>query len=121
MVVASSPLGGSAEGVRLDSMANEASPSLDPAPTTRDDVAFWLYSSGSTGKPKGAVHLQSDLVWTAALYARSILGVADSDAIFSAAKLFFAYGLGNALTFPLFAGGTSILTAERPTPATVMR
>jgi benzoate-CoA ligase len=91
------------------------------APTTADDVCFWLYSSGSTGTPKGAVHLQSDLVNTAELYARPILGIGDSDIVFSAAKLFFAYGLGNGLTFPLAAGATAILMAERPTPASVFR
>jgi benzoate-CoA ligase len=84
------------------------------APTSADDVCFWLYSSGSTGRPKGAVHLHSDLIYTAELYARPILG-------FSAAKLFFAYGLGNALTFPLAAGATSLLMAERPTPTAVFK
>jgi benzoate-CoA ligase family protein len=91
------------------------------AATTPDDVAFWLYSSGSTGKSKGAMHLQSSLIWTAALYAQPILGITPDDVVYSAAKLFFAYGLGNALTFPLSVGATAVLCAERPTPATVMR
>ena len=91
------------------------------APTTPDDVCFWLYSSGSTGTPKGAVHLHSDLVNTAELYARPVLGLRESDIVFSAAKLFFAYGLGNALTFPLAVGATAVLMAERPTPAAVFR
>ncbi len=103
-----------------DWIAGEAAQS-PVAPTTADDVCFWLYSSGSTGAPKGAVHLQSDLVNTAELYAQPILGICDSDIVFSAAKLFFAYGLGNALTFPLTAGATAILMAERPTPASVFR
>ena len=93
----------------------------EPARTTRDDVAFWLYSSGSTGAPKGATHLHASLARTAELYARGILGMTADDVVFSAAKLFFAYGLGNALTFPLAVGATAILMAERPTPAAVMR
>ena len=91
------------------------------AATTADDVCFWLYSSGSTGSPKGAVHLHSDLINTAELYARPVLGIAPDDVVFSAAKLFFAYGLGNALTFPLAVGATSVLMAERPTPAAVFK
>lgn len=87
-----------------------------PASTMADEPAFWLYSSGSTGKPKGTVHSQGNLYWTAELYGKNILKLQESDAVFSAAKLFFAYGLGNALTFPLSAGATVILMAERPTP-----
>ncbi len=96
-------------------------PSRDVAPTTSDDVAFWLYSSGSTGTPKGAIHLHSHLVQTAVLYGRGVLHMHDGDVVFSAAKLFFAYGLGNALTFPLHVGATSVLLAERPTATAVMR
>lgn len=91
------------------------------AATTADDVCFWLYSSGSTGSPKGAVHLHADLIQTAELYARPVLGITGDDVVFSAAKLFFAYGLGNALTFPLAVGATSLLMAERPTPASVFK
>ena len=72
-----------------------------PAPTTRDDIAFWLYTSGSTGKPKAAEHVHADLKLTNDLYAAPILGITASDVCFSVAKLFFAYGLGNAMTFPL--------------------
>ena len=94
--------------------ANDAlARSADTAP---DDVAFWLYSSGSTGRPKGTVHAQGSLWWTAELYAKPVLGLTGNDVVFSAAKLFFAYGLGNALTFPLSVGATVILMAERPTP-----
>jgi benzoate-CoA ligase len=89
------------------------------AETLCDDACFWLYSSGSTGAPKGTVHLHSSLIQTAELYAKPILGIAEDDRTFSAAKLFFAYGLGNALTFPMSVGATSILMAERPTPAAV--
>ncbi len=80
-----------------------------------DDIAFWLYSSGSTGRPKGTVHSHGNLVWTAELYAKPVFGVRESDVVFSAAKLFFAYGLGNALTFPLSVGATTVLMEERPT------
>jgi benzoate-CoA ligase len=86
------------------------------APTTCDDMCFWLYTSGSTGKPKGAVHMHADLKLTDELYSRSILGITENDVCYSVAKLFFAYGLGNALTFPMSAGATTILLPARPTP-----
>jgi benzoate-CoA ligase len=91
-----------------------------PSCSHRDGIAFWLYSSGSTGRPKGVVHSHGNLYWTAKLYAKPILGLTPADRVFSAAKLFFAYGLGNALTFPLSAGATAILMAERPTPQSVL-
>ena len=102
-----------------DLLANSAT-HFDAAPTTADDSCFWLYSSGSTGKPKGTVHVHSSLIQTAELYARPILGIQEDDVVFSAAKLFFAYGLGNSLTFPLTVGATAILMAERPTAAAVI-
>ena len=80
--------------------------------TTCDDAAFWLYSSGSTGSPKGTVHVQSSLLQTAELYARPVLGIQENDIVFSAAKLFFAYGLGNAMTFPLRVGAPHQAGAE---------
>jgi benzoate-CoA ligase family protein len=86
------------------------------APTTRDDMCFWLYTSGSTGKPKGAVHTHADLKLTDDLYAGPILGITENDICYSVAKLFFAYGLGNALTFPMSAGATTVLLPARPTP-----
>jgi benzoate-CoA ligase family protein len=86
------------------------------APTTRDDMCFWLYTSGSTGKPKGAVHTHADLKLTDDLYAGPILGITEHDVCYSVAKLFFAYGLGNALTFPMSAGATTVLLPARPTP-----
>ena len=89
------------------------------AGTCSDDAAFWLYSSGSTGTPKGTVHLHSHLVQTAELYGRAVLGIREDDVVYSAAKFFFAYGLGNALTFPMSVGATAILLATRPTPADV--
>ncbi len=87
-----------------------------PAATGPDDPAFWLYSSGSTGRPKGTVHSHANPYWTCELYGKRILGLTAADVCFSAAKLFFAYGLGNALTFPLSVGATVVLMAERPTP-----
>ncbi|MGC1615538.1 MAG: AMP-binding protein, partial [Candidatus Acidiferrum sp.] len=90
-----------------------------PAPTLRDEACFWLYSSGSTGAPKGTVHVHSSLIETAVLYAQGTLGLRQSDVVLSAAKLFFAYGLGNSLTFPMFVGATSVLMAERATPAAI--
>ncbi|HZP86863.1 MAG TPA: benzoate-CoA ligase family protein [Burkholderiales bacterium] len=105
--------------LHLQTLLREAGGTFAPAPTTRDDVCFWLYSSGSTGTPKGTVHIHSSLIQTAELYAKPILGIRQSDVVFSAAKLFFAYGLGNALTFPLAVGATAVLMAQRPTPAVV--
>ncbi len=93
----------------------------ETAPTHPEEPCFWLYSSGSTGRPKGTVHIHSSLVQTAELYAVPVIGVAESDVTFSAAKLFFAYGLGNGLTFPMAVGATSVLMAERSTPAAVSR
>jgi 4-hydroxybenzoate-CoA ligase len=87
------------------------------AATHPDEPAFWLYSSGSTGMPKGVRHLHSNLAATAETYARQVLGIREDDVGLSAAKLFFAYGLGNALTFPMSVGATTILNSERPTPA----
>ena len=105
----------------LKDVLAKGSPELAPAPTTSDDACFWLYSSGSTGMPKGTVHVHSSMVLTAELYARGVLGMKESDVVFSAAKLFFAYGLGNALSFTLAVGATAILMAERPTPAAVFK
>ncbi|CAA9426584.1 MAG: Benzoate--CoA ligase, partial [uncultured Ramlibacter sp.] len=91
----------------------------DVAGTSADDPCFWLYSSGSTGTPKGTVHLHSHLVQTAELYGRGVLGIREDDVVYSAAKLFFAYGLGNALTFPMSVGATTVLLPSRPTPTDV--
>jgi benzoate-CoA ligase len=109
------------QGLQLNDLLFKASPRAQAAPTTRDDMCFWLYSSGSTGAPKGTVHLHSHLALTAELYAKPVLGIRESDVVFSAAKLFFAYGLGNALTFPMSVGATTVLMAERPTPDAVFK
>jgi benzoate-CoA ligase family protein len=92
---------------------------LETVATSRDDVAFWLYSSGSTGRPKGVVHLHHDMVIAAETYAKQVLGMRPTDKIYSAAKLFFAYGLGNAGYFPMSVGAQSVLYPHRPTPDAV--
>jgi benzoate-CoA ligase len=89
------------------------------ASTASDDPGFWLYSSGSTGRPKGTVHTHGNPYWTAELYGKRVLQLRENDMCFSAAKLFFAYGLGNALSFPLSVGATVLLMAERPTPEAI--
>ena len=102
--------------------ALEASSSdFSTAKTRADDVAFWLYTSGTTGRSKGVMHLQTSLMATANLYAENVLKINEHDRVFSAAKLFFAYGLGNALTFPFSVGATTILLKDRPTPDSVVK
>ncbi len=97
-------------------LMQSASVALEPAPAAANDDCFWLYSSGSTGRPKGAVHRQRDMVITCVQYAQGVLGMTEADVCFSAAKLFFAYGLGNGMTFPLWCGATAVLSDQRPTP-----
>jgi len=105
----------------LESAIAAQAPLPAPAPTTPQDHAFWLYSSGSTGKPKGTVHSHANPWWTAELFGKPVLGLKEDDVCFSAAKLYFAYGLGNALTFPLTVGASVVLMAERPTPAATFK
>ncbi len=106
---------------RLSDLMATAGTDFTAAPTRADDACFWLYSSGSTGTPKGVVHVQTSMIRTAESYAQPVLGIQESDVVFSAAKLFFAYGLGNALTFPLSVGATTVLLGDRPTPQAVCR
>jgi benzoate-CoA ligase family protein len=111
------------QSVRLESnraRARRQSPEPPCTPATkRDDMCFWLYTSGSTGKPKAAVHTHADLKFTDELYGKPYLGIGENDVCYSVAKLFFAYGLGNALTFPMSAGATTVLLPDRPTPELV--
>src|SRR5580692_7741926 len=112
--------GSNAHGYKLlsDELAGE-SDGFTTVATHADEPAFWLYSSGSTGMPKGVRHLHASLQATADTYAKQVLGIREDDVGLSAAKLFFAYGLGNALTFPLAVGASTVLNSERPTPATM--
>ena len=103
----------------LQTLMDSAPRRLDAAPTSKDEPAFWLYSSGSTGPAKGCVHLHHDMVVCCELYAKGILNMNESDRCFSVARLFFAYGLGNAGYFPLGCGATTILSPARPTPAAI--
>jgi benzoate-CoA ligase family protein len=93
---------------------------LTPADTGRDDMCFWLYSSGTTGFPKGAVHLQHDMRFCTEAYARQVLNMTEDDVTFSVAKLYFAYGLGNALYFPFGVGATTVMLPGAPAPGTLM-
>lgn len=105
--------------LHFDDWADESSSKLEAARTGKDDAAFWLYSSGSTGRPKACVHLQHDMVVCAERYAKAILNITENDRFFSVAKLFFAYGLGNGLYFPLSVGATSILLPGPPKPQSI--
>jgi benzoate-CoA ligase len=108
------------ERFRFEDLTRQGDEGYASASTHRDGAAFWLYSSGSTGRPKAVVHTHANLWWTAELYGKPVMGIRETDRVFSAAKLFFAYGLGNALTFPLSVGASAVLMAERPTPAAVL-
>jgi benzoate-CoA ligase family protein len=112
---------GTSEGrPTLEDMVASGEDELAPANTHRDDPAFWLYSSGSTGKPKGAVHLHHDINYTCETYARHVLEVDESDTAFSASKLFHAYGLGNGISFPYWAGASTVLYPGKPTPEAIL-
>ena len=107
--------------VEFEAFLQPHAPLTKPSLTGPDDPGFWLYSSGSTGRPKGTVHSHANPYWTAELYGKRVLGLREDDVCFSAAKLFFAYGLGNALTFPMSVGATTIVMGERPTPDATFR
>ena len=113
-------VGGDVDGaLRLETLLEASSPELEAVDTSKDDAAFWMYSSGTTGFPKGTIHLHHDMIVEAELYAKRTIGLREDDLSFSVAKLFFAFGLGNGLYFPLWTGGTTVLLPDRPTPEKV--
>jgi benzoate-CoA ligase family protein len=93
--------------------------SLPEADTHRNEMAFWMYSSGSTGRPKGIVHLQHDMAYSDAAFARNVLKLKPDDICFSVPKIFFAYGFGNSITFPFSAGAATLLLPGQPKPAAI--
>ena len=113
LVIVSGGAGG--DRLMLRPLMAQAGSVATAAPTRPEDTCFWLYSSGSTGQPKGTVHIQTSLIETARLFGQGVLGIGEGDVVYSAAKLFFAYGLGNALTFTMAVGATSVLVSGRPT------
>ena len=114
-------VGGEAGGHRaLDDLLAAASDIFATADTCADETAFWLYSSGSTGDPKGVRHVHSSPMYVASHYGRGVLGIEHDDVCFSAAKLFFAYGLGAGMAVPMSVGATTVLLPQRPTPQSVL-
>jgi 4-hydroxybenzoate-CoA ligase len=113
-------VGGGPDSVpRLDRLLAAENEDSTPARTCADEVAYWLYSSGTTGMPKGVMHVHSTPMALARLSGQDRIGIREDDVVFSAAKLFFSYGLGNAIFCPMSVGATSVLYPERPTPQTV--
>ena len=113
-------IGEAAEGTQSYEAFMAGADQLEAVEASEDEGAFWLYSSGSTGKPKGVRHVHGALRATAETYGAKVLGIEESDVVYSAAKIFFAYGLGNAMSFPMSVGATTVLYAGRPTPDVVL-
>ncbi|MGH9057309.1 MAG: benzoate-CoA ligase family protein [Acidimicrobiales bacterium] len=112
--------GGGAGGVVVHSWSDlDDKSEVVPAATSPESPGFWLYTSGTTGKPKGAIHRHGDIKVVCDTYARTVLGITPDDLCYSVAKLFFAFGLGNALLFPLSVGASALIDPEPPTPARV--
>jgi len=109
-------IGGAVAGTESFDIFTQNAQAADPVHVSDDECAFWLYSSGSTGQPKGVRHVHAALKATADTYGAQVLGIREDDTVFSVAKLFFAYGLGNAMTFPMSVGATTVLFQGRPTP-----
>ncbi len=105
---------------KLDDLMAAAGTEFETARTSSDETAFWLYSSGSTGAPKGVLHVHTSPAYVAANYGQHVLGIQHDDVCFSAAKLFFAYGLGASMAIPMSVGATAALLPDRPTPAAIM-
>jgi len=114
-------VGGDGAYPGLDALAAGQPATFDAAPTTADEPGFWQYSSGTSGPPKGVVHVHGALLPTADLFAGQVLGLRQDDVLYSAARLFFGYGMGNSLTFPMAFGASAILCPDRPTPQSVAR
>lgn len=106
--------------ISYDNFMTGRSAELNPAETCADDVAFWIYSSGTTGAPKGVVHLHHDMIYAADTNPVEILNITPEDIVYSASKLFFAYGLGNSLYYPLRHGAATVLCPERPDPKVII-
>src|SRR5262249_18890052 len=107
-------------GNAFDEFLSGGDPATLTAPASPDEVAFWLYSSGSTGAPKGVRHVHASLRHTADTYGAQVLEIHRGDLMFSIAKAFHAYGLGNSMTFPMSVGAAAVLLPDRPTPDAVL-
>ena len=112
-------IGDAPEGTQSYQAFTQDAPIAEAVEAHEDEMAFWLYSSGSTGQPKGVRHVHSSLKATSDTFGAQVLGIREEDVVYSVAKIFFAYGLGNAMSFPLSVGATTVLLSGRPTPEVV--